>query len=124
MSDVTSDLMTKVADDVIKAIIRTLSIAPNPRLPVATSAAAAALGIVAAELDKIAGCFDPVSGPGNDNILLSGLIAARLGMLPQSADSVGDAYKDYETLKAAGRTPVREGDLMIECQPLEKKNET
>ncbi len=105
MSDVTEDLMTKVADDVTKTVIRTLLIAPRPLLPVAASAAAAALGIVAAELDKLAGCYNALAGPGNDNILLAGLIVARMGMSPQAADSIGDAYKDYAALQAAGLAP-------------------
>lgn len=103
---VTRDLMLKVADDVVATILRTLALAPPPRLSVAASAAAAALGLVAAQLDQLAGCYDASSGPGHDNILLAGLIAARLGIDPTTG--IADAYRDYATLKAAGLTPEEE----------------
>lgn len=95
---VINDLMKKVADDVTAAIIRTLSICPRPHLPLLTAAAAAALGVMASELDRLAGnkALDP------DNVLLAGLLSARMGTVTD--DPTGAAYKDFAVLENAGLT--------------------
>ncbi len=99
MSDIVGDLMSKAGEDVSRAISRVLAICPDPHLPVAIAAAAAALGAVTALLDEAAG-NDMAKGPSPENILLSGLLAARMGI---AGDGVGEAYKDFDALKAAGR---------------------
>lgn len=99
-TDVIGDLMLKAGDDVSHAIRRTLSICPKPHLPVALAAAAAALGIVTSILDSMAG-NDRAKGPDHDNILLAGLLAARTGQ--DNADGIGEAYKDIDALRKAGR---------------------
>jgi hypothetical protein len=98
--DVIDDLMSKAGDDVSRAIRRTLSICPKPHLPVALAAAAAAIGIVTSILDNMAG-NDRAKGPDHDNILLAGLLAARTAQ--ENTDGIGDAYKDIEVLRKAGR---------------------
>jgi hypothetical protein len=95
---VVEDLMEKIAEDVTRAMGRTLAICPDPRLPVALAGAAAALGIVTSLLDEMAG-LKRKDGPSPENILLAGLLAARLGI--SGEDGVGQAYRDIEKLKVA-----------------------
>jgi hypothetical protein len=99
------DLMTKAGEDVTASIRRTLAICPTPHLPIVLAAAAAAIGTVTAILDEMAG-NDHSRGPDPENILLAGLLAARTGMKGFNGpeDGVGAAYRDFETLKKAGRT--------------------
>ena len=101
MSDIVGDLMTKSGEDVTRSINRVLAICPDPHLPVAIAAAAAALGAVTALLDELAG-NNRADGPSSENILLAGLLAARMGI---AGDGVGEAYKDFDILKSAGRIP-------------------
>lgn len=109
--DVIGDLMTKAGEDVTASIRRTLAICPAPHLPVVLAAAAAAIGTVTAILDEMAGS-DRSKGPTPENILLAGLLAARTGMkgFNGAEDGIGAAYRDFETLKKAGRTPHSNGD--------------
>jgi hypothetical protein len=100
--DIVGDLMTKAGDDVTKTIMRTLAICPKPHLPVALAAAAAAIGIAVSILDDLAG-NDRSKGPNGDNILLAGLLAARTAL--DSSDGVGEAYRDFDVLRVARRTP-------------------
>lgn len=106
-NQITEDLMRKIEDDVIAAMSRTLAITPAPVLPVAISGLAAALGVTAAALAKANNSY--VAGePDPDCVLLAALLGARMGM---SADGISEAYRDFDALKAAGRTatPKREG---------------
>jgi hypothetical protein len=97
---ITRDLMRKVADDVISAMRRTLAIAPAPILPVAVSAATAAMGIVSALLEQVsAEGRVPGSEPDPDCVLLAGLLCARMGI--GLGDSIGQAYADLRVLAAA-----------------------
>ena len=92
---ITRDLITKVSDDVVAAMLRTLAIAPTPSLPVAMGAAAAALGIVAAEL-ALASQKDTGGTPDSETMLLAGLLSARMGM--GGPDPIGEAYDDLRIL--------------------------
>ncbi|QUS40547.1 hypothetical protein RPMA_18185 [Tardiphaga alba] len=95
MSDqIIKDLMTKIGDDVGATMRRTLAISPEPRLPVAMSGGASAIALIAAFLDT-----DPKPEPDPDCVLLAGLLLGRIG-----PNQVEEAYKDFEILKAAGRT--------------------
>jgi hypothetical protein len=97
---ITRDLMKKVADDVVSAMHRTLAIAPSPHLPIAASAAAAAMGIVSALLEESSPDGRvPGSTPDPDCVLLAGLLCARLGI--GGADPIGEAYADLKLLTAA-----------------------
>lgn len=88
------DLMAKCGDDVGAAMRRTLSISPAPLLPVALSGGASAIALIAALLDT-----NPKPEPDPDCVLLAGLLLGRIG-----PNQVEEAYKDFEILKAAGRT--------------------
>jgi hypothetical protein len=107
MSDVTTDLMKKIADDVGNAILRTCDLAATidgPRLPLLMAAAAAALGMLSGELERMGGTQRPdATGPEYQVILLAGLLAARHGM--QLPDPTGEAYRDMEALDRVGRVP-------------------
>lgn len=93
-----NDLMTKCADDVVRALKRTLSITPDPQLPVATAAGVACIGVIAGILEHMAGNRVAGSAPDPECVLLAGLICARMGMDPR--DGIAQAYRDLEVLKA------------------------
>lgn len=95
---ITKDLMHKLAEDVSAAMYRTLAIAPQPHLPIAMSGAAPLLAMMGALIDT-----DPKKEPDPDCLLLAGLLLARAGGA-RNHDPIGEAYKDFEALKAAGRT--------------------
>jgi hypothetical protein len=98
---VTKDLILKLSEDVGATIRRTLSIAPEPHLPVAMAAGASAVAAIAVLLND-----DPKSEPDRDCLLLAGLLLAHIG-----PDAVKNAYRDFEVLKAAGRSALqREGE--------------
>lgn len=88
------DLMVKIGDDVGATMRRTLAISPEPRLPVALSGGASAIALIAAFLDT-----DTKPEPDPDCMLLAGLLLGRIG-----PNQVEEAYRDFEILKAAGRT--------------------
>lgn len=94
---VTRDLMMKVADDITSAVTRTLALTDDRgNLPIAVSAGAACLGVIAAILDQQYG--DKRGGkPDPDCVLLAALLAARTGI--GGEDPVADAYRDLELLK-------------------------
>lgn len=96
---VTKDLMSKVNEDVKAALNRVLNIAPEPHLPIALSAGASVLALVAILLDS-----DPKPTPDPECLLLAGILMARTGM--GGDDPVGDAFSDFETLRAAGRLAI------------------
>lgn len=104
-NQILADIAEKCAEDVSAAIKRTLSIAPEPKLPVAIMAGAAALGWISALLAERAGTYDPTQSPDPDTLLLAGLLAARLGMDGDSG--IADAYEDLRILKEAGRLESR-----------------
>lgn len=94
---ITRDLMTKVADDVSAVLHRVLAISPHPHMPIAVSAGASVVGLLAAMLDT-----DRSPTPDPDCVLLAGLLIARTGI--GGKDPIGDAYADFQLLKEAGRT--------------------
>jgi hypothetical protein len=94
---ITKDLMQKLADDVNAALYRTLAIAPQPHLPIAMCGGAPLVAMMGALLDT-----DPGPTPDPDCLLLAGLLLARAGI--RGHDAIDQAYKDFEALKAAGRT--------------------
>lgn len=96
---VTVDLVRKVGDDVGAIIRRALSIAPDPHLPIAMSAGASAVAVMALLLDT-----DPKPTIDPDCMLLAGLLLGRSG----GKDAVGEAYKDFAALKAAGRAALQQ----------------
>jgi hypothetical protein len=99
---ITTDLMTKCADDVSRVLTRTMSIAPRPYLPIFMNAGAVCAGMMAAELHHLGGGErNPGDVPDAECILLAGLLIARAGI--SGTDPIGDAYKDFAALKAAGR---------------------
>lgn len=101
---ITKDLMKKMGDDVSRTIMRTIAIAPEPHLPVAMAAAAAAIGILAAVLEKPAGKYvDPEADPDPQAVLLAGLLAARCAITP-NGDGIAAAYADLKTLTAHSST--------------------
>lgn len=104
-SQITEDIATKCADDVLGAIKRALSIAPPPRLPILLMAGVSAIGMIAAELDDLAGQYDPKRKPEPNpaNVMLAGLLLARCGMASGPSDGIRNAYTDLEILKKAGR---------------------
>lgn len=95
---ITKDLMHKLAEDVSAALYRVLAIAPQPHLPIAMSGAAPLIAMMGAILDT-----DKKPEPDPDCLLLAGLLLARAGGT-KNHDPIGEAYKDFEALKAAGRT--------------------
>jgi hypothetical protein len=99
-NDITEDLMSKVADDVTRAITRTLAIAPDPRLPIALSAVAAAIGTATALLQRMAGDAKEIDP---ECVMLAGLLGARIALDPDEGTSL--AYADLDCLKSAGRLP-------------------
>lgn len=108
-SEITSDLMKKVADDVIAAVHRTLAIAPDPLLPIAVSAGAACVGIVWAMLENLSDQGrTPGAAPDPECLMLAGLIVARVGI--KQEDPIGAAYKDMDALRKTGRLAARPGD--------------
>ena len=98
---IVADLMSKIGEDVSRAMLRSIDLSPEPKLPVAIAGAAAAIGIVTALLDELSG-NEMKKGPTNANIMLAGLLAARYGI---GGDGVEEAYLDIDALKAAGRSP-------------------
>jgi hypothetical protein len=100
---IVQDLMTKIGDDVVAVLRRTLSIAPKPHLPIAMSAGASVIAFVACLLDT-----DPKPTPDPECVLLAGLLIARTGL--GGADPIGEAFKDFDALKVAGRAALREGE--------------
>ncbi|SRR5258706_10343457 len=100
-NDITEDLMTKVADDVVRVIRRTLAIAPGPGLPIALSAVAAAIGTATALLQRMAGDKGEEIDP--ECVMLVGLLGARIALDPDEGTSL--AYADLNCLKSAGRLP-------------------
>lgn len=96
---ITKDLMKKMGDDVSRTIMRRIAIAPEPHLPVAMAAAAAAIGILAAVLEKPSGKHDPQANPAPQGVLLAGLLAARCAITP-NGDGIAAAYADLKTLIA------------------------
>lgn len=98
---ITKDLMTKVADDVGAAIKRSAALAPNSDLPVVMAAAAAALGTLAAALDKRTGKSSRDAGPQMEGVMLAALLTARAGL--NVGEGLDAAYKDMAALRAAGR---------------------
>lgn len=93
-----NDLMTKCTDDVVRALKRTLSIAPEPHLPIAVAAGAATIGMIAALLEHMGGNRVPGAEPDRDCVLLAGLICARMGM--DQKDGISQAYRDLAILKS------------------------
>jgi hypothetical protein len=93
---ITRDLMRKLGDDVGATIRRIIDIAPEPHLPIAMSAGASAIAVVAFLLNT-----EPAPEPDPDCLLLAGLLLARTGI--GDDDPIGAAYADFEVLKSAGR---------------------
>jgi hypothetical protein len=103
---ITRDLVRKVGDDIGAVLRRTISIAPQPHMPIAVSAGASVVGLLAAMLDT-----DKKPDPDPDCVLLAGLLIARCGI--GGSDPIGAAYSDFDALKKAGRTvalPSKERD--------------
>lgn len=94
---ITRDLMAKAADDIGAILRRTIAIAPEPHLPIAMSAGASVVGLLAALLDT-----EKKPTPDPDCVLLAGLLIARCGI--GGGDPVGAAYEDFDALKKAGRS--------------------
>lgn len=97
MADVTSDLMDKVTDDVCRALRRTLAIAPQPHLPLATAAGASVIGVMAGLLEHMAGTRVAGSAPDPDCVLLAGLLCAHMALDPRNG--VANAYRDMKLLR-------------------------
>jgi Ni,Fe-hydrogenase III small subunit len=94
---ITDDLMRKVSDDVQAVLKRTLAIAPHPHLPVAVSAGAACIGVIAGLLEIMSEDGRvPGSKPDPECVLLAGLLCARMGT--GGSDPIGQAYADLKTL--------------------------
>ena len=98
---ITKDLIRKVGDDVGAIIRRAISIAPAPHLPIAMAAGASAVAAVAILLNT-----DPRPEPDPDCLLLAGLLLGRT----TSPDAIGEACKDFEILKAAGRSALAQSE--------------
>lgn len=95
---ITRDLMRKVSEDVSAALNRTLSIAPHPLLPIAASAGAVCVGVMAGFLEAMSPeGRAPGTAPDPDCVLLAGLLCARMGM--GGDDPIAAAYADLATLK-------------------------
>lgn len=90
--------MDRVSQEVQEIVMRALAdvgSGAQAHLPVACAAAAAAIGILGAVLEKMGG--EPTSAkPEKDCVLLAGLLAARMGIDSESA--IPQAYKDLERL--------------------------
>ena len=95
MTDITSDLMIKIGNDVTSAMTRTLALT-NEHLPVAMAGGSAAIGIIAAFLEVQDG-GPRKDAPDPDCILLAALLCARTGM--SHVDPIRQAYRDLEALK-------------------------
>lgn len=98
-NQIVNDLMVKVADDVRRAIRRTLDIAPAPLLPIVVSAGATAIVAIAAVLEEMSTEGRVLgSEPDPECVMLAGLICARMAIDPSTGISL--AYDDLEILKA------------------------
>lgn len=101
---IVSDLMLKVGDDVAAAMRRTLSISPEPRLPVAMAGVVAAIGTAAWVMMESAGATAAPETPPPETVLLCALLAFRTGT--DHPDSIRAAYDDLRALQDAGRARV------------------
>jgi len=92
---VTKDLMIKISQDITAAMMRTLALTDN-HLPVAIAGGSAAAGIIAGCLGKMSGAYDKEKGPDEENVMLAGLLIARMGS--QHPDAIAQAYRDLDRL--------------------------
>ena len=97
-NQIIDDLMGKIADDITRAMIRTLMLTPHPRLPVAMSGGAAAVGVLAGVLEQGTGEYDTAKRPDNETVMLAALLCAHVAIDPN--DGVASAYRDFEILKS------------------------
>lgn len=95
MKHIISDLMAKVGDDITGAMMRTISISPEPHLPVAMAGGAAALGIVAGVLNEMSS--HPDSELNDETILLAALLCAHTVINPKTG--VEQACRDLQILR-------------------------
>lgn len=96
---VVTDLMKKCAEDVSRAMMRTLSLFPrDQQLPIAMAAGASVIGIMSAVLDTDRDRIpEGQASPDPQCVLLAGLLCARCSLAP-NGDGISKAYADLKTL--------------------------
>jgi hypothetical protein len=96
---IVDDLMKKVADDIERAIKRSLDIAPEPRLPIAVQAASTAVG----ELFEVLRGFEGSPLSDLQLVMLAALLAGRGATVGEYHAALVEAKEDLCALYSAGR---------------------